>query len=344
MTPPLMLVAFSIGCAGAGGSASTSDGGATSAADAVATSDAATSDVRTTDAGSALNDGYKNAKWASGVTVTYGDCTLRYRSNGIPNHARDTEYAVPNTGVIVPSASTAHAASDPTTTQSYDITINTCPTVGATTTKTSLGSIGYMISGASLFNPYEGDASTVALASNFYVTDSAGAKVYFVDSCNGHPTPMGQYHYHGLPSCVTSEVDVTNGPSHIIGIAIDGFPVYGNRDLSGQAITAKDLDECNGITSATPEFPGGVYHYVLLDAADDTSSIRCYRGTPATGATAARVLGAGRAGSETLASATTWAPCGADAPLSTRDDRFARWIGAIGDSFDEGWRFLGASL
>lgn len=228
-----------------------------------------------------LNEGYQKATWGSGVTVTYGDCTLRYKSNGLPNHDRDSEYALPNSGVRVPSASSAHAGADPTAAQNYDVTLNTCPTLQSGSTSSALGNIGYMISGASLFNPYEGDGSTIALASNFSVKDSSGNDVFFVDSCNGHPTPMGQYHYHGLPACVTAQVDAANGPSHIIGIALDGFPVYGNRDASGNEVTESQLDECNGITSATPEFPNGVYHYVLLNAKDGASSLRCYKGTPA---------------------------------------------------------------
>ena len=45
----------------------------------------------------------------------------------------------------------------------------------------------------------------------------------FLDDCAGHPTPMGQYHYHALPKCVTATVDETDGASHIIGIAFDGL-------------------------------------------------------------------------------------------------------------------------
>jgi hypothetical protein len=214
----------------------------------------------------------------AGVTVTYGDCTLTYKSDGLPNHARNAEYALPNPGVMVPDASSAYAAADPTVAQKYDITIPTCPTVLTTSTATSLGGIGYMISGSDLFNAYEGDGKTVALASNFSVKNAKGEDVFFVDSCNAHPTPMGQYHYHGLPPCVTSQVDTATGPSHIIGIAIDGFPIYGNRDLAGAEIKQTQLDECNGITSATPAFPGGVYHYVLLNTTDGTSAMRCYKG------------------------------------------------------------------
>jgi len=233
------------------------------------------------DGGVDLTAGLRQAHWGSNVTVTYGPCSMEYKSNGLPNHSRSAEYAVPNIGVRVPTSATAHAAPDPSTAQSYDFTVSTCPTPAAKTTSTSLGAIGVMISGAALFNPYEGDNSTVALASNFSVKDSSGNDVYFLDGCNGHPTPMGTYHYHGLPGCVTAEVDLDGGPSHLIGIAFDGYPIYGNRDLNGNAVTATELDACNGISSPTPEFPGGIYHYVLLDNPDSTSSIRCLTGTPA---------------------------------------------------------------
>ena len=225
-----------------------------------------------------LTAGFRQASWGSNVTVTFEDGRLHYVSDGLPNHERDAEYALPNAGVRVPDAATATAGADPTVAQSYDYTIPLTPTKAAASTSTSLGVIGVMISGASLFNPYEGDGATVATASNFSVKNASGQDVFFLDDCAGHPTPMGQYHYHALPRCVTATVDEADGPSHIIGIAFDGYPIYGDRDIDGKQVTAGDLDKCNGITSATPEFPEGVYHYVLLDVADSTSSIRCFTG------------------------------------------------------------------
>jgi len=222
--------------------------------------------------------GLKQASWGSNVTITYGKGYVRYRSNGIPNHSRPAQYALPNAGVRVPTAATATAGADPTTAQSYDFKITTNPKKASKRTSTSLGAIGVMISGAALFNPYEGDASTVAAASNFTVKGDGGTDVAFLDSCNGHPTPMGTYHYHALPACITAKVDKQNGPSHIIGIAFDGYPIYGDRDVKGRKVGASKLDRCNGITSATPEFPRGIYHYVLPDAQDSRSSIRCFTG------------------------------------------------------------------
>ena len=89
---------------------------------------------------------------------------------------------------------------------------------------------------------------------------------------------QGAYHYHGLSSCVTAKVDAAGKASHVIGFALDGFPIYGDRDIKGKQLTAKNLDQCNGIYSATPEFPKGIYHYVLLGTADVRSSIACFHG------------------------------------------------------------------
>jgi hypothetical protein len=223
--------------------------------------------------------GLKAAKWGSNVTMTYANSSFTFASNGIPNHARQAEYALPKAGVQVPSASTAYAAADPTKAQSYSFTILLQPTKASKTTSTSLGAIGLMISGAVLFNPYEGNGTTVATMNNFTVKNANGADIAFLDSCNGHPTPMGQYHYHALPTCITSVVDKAGGPSHLIGVAFDGFPIYGDRDMNGKKILVSQLDACNGITSATPEFPNGIYHYVLPDTTDSSSSIRCFSGT-----------------------------------------------------------------
>lgn len=221
----------------------------------------------------------KAAKWNPTVKMTYSKSSVIMEPTGIPNHARDAYYAVPNAGVVVPDATTANIIADPTKAQTYKFTIPATPKYSSSVTSTSLGSIGVMISGAVLYNPFEGDGKTVAMANNFTITDANGITASFVDKCAGHPTPQqGAYHYHGLPNCVTAKVDKVSKPSHIIGFALDGFPIYGDRDNTGKQETAKNLDQCNGINSATPEFPNGIYHYVLLPTADVRSSIACFHG------------------------------------------------------------------
>lgn len=225
----------------------------------------------------------KAAAWNPTITITYSDGSVNFRPDGIPDHDRDEYYAVPNAGVVVPDASTAHIIKDPTSAQEYSFDIPSTPEYSTETTSAPLGSIGVMISGAIMYNPYEGDGTTVAMSNNFTITDSSGITASFVDKCAGHPTPGmngtgGAYHYHGLPNCVTKKVDTSTGPSHIIGIALDGFLIYGANDMHGKAVPASSLDECNGINSPTPEYPGGVYHYVLPGTTDATSSIRCFHG------------------------------------------------------------------
>jgi YHYH protein len=224
-------------------------------------------------------DGVKAAKWGDNVKINYAENSFTFTSNGIPNHARPAEYVLPNAGVMLPTPTTSYVGADPTKAQDYKFTIPLNPSKAAKTTSTSLGEIGVMISGAVLFNPYEGDGKSIATFDNFSLKNSQGKDVFFLDSCNAHPTPMGQFHYHALPTCITSVVDTADGPSHIIGVAFDGFPIYGDRALDGSKIVASQLDECNGITSATPEYPKGIYHYVLLNTKDSTSSIRCFAGT-----------------------------------------------------------------
>jgi hypothetical protein len=247
---------------------------------------ASVSGTDTTSASTSTQPGLTTARWGANVTVSFGSTTMRYRSNGIPNHARQAQYALPNPGVRIPTATTAYAGTDPTAAQSYDFQIPLVPRKAASPTSTSLGTIGVMISGAALYNPYEADNSTVAMASNFTVKNATGANIAFLDVCNGHPTPMGAYHYHALPPCVTAMVDTAGGPSHIIGVAFDGYLIYGDRDISGRQLAASQLDQCSGITSPTPEFPQGIYHYVLLNTSSAASSIRCFTGTLTASATA----------------------------------------------------------
>jgi hypothetical protein len=222
----------------------------------------------------------KAAKWNPTVKLTYGKTSIVMEPTGIPNHVRDKYYAVPiSQDVVVPDSTTAKIVKDPTKAQSYKFTIPAIPQYSSAVTATSLGSIGVMISGAVIYNPFEGDNKTVAMANNFTITNSQGITASFVDKCAGHPIPdSGAYHYHGLSTCVTAKVDKVAKPSHVIGFALDGFPIYGDRDINGKQITAKNLDKCNGINSVTPEFPKGIYHYVLLGTADARSSIACFHG------------------------------------------------------------------
>ena len=118
--------------------------------------------------------------------------------------------------------------------------------------------------------------TTVALDDNFSI-----GGVSFLDACNGHPIPLfvggGDYHYHGIPYCITDDIDHPNRHSRMLGVVRDGFPFYGPQDVRGEEITSADLDECSGHFGPTPEFPWGVYHYHLSED-QAPYSINCYHG------------------------------------------------------------------
>jgi hypothetical protein len=237
---------------------------------------------------------YKAVAWGSTMTVSYpSSCEMTITTTGQPDYTPNAYYLAPASGsqTIVAHTSVtntalaviSYATGIKPSLEGSTATLNTCPAKATATTATGLGAIGYLISGTAMFNPFEMDASTPAVADNasYTFTDSSGTQqtAYFLDQCDSHSNGM-TWHAHGNPNCVTSQVDTSTGPSHIIGIALDGFPIYGGRDINGSVITVSQLDACNGITSATPEFPSGAYHYVLpIGVTTKNASINCYSGT-----------------------------------------------------------------
>ena len=152
---------------------------------------------------------------------------------------------------------------------------------------TTLGTVGVAINGIPIYNPFENQNQ-----------ESAYGRIF--SGCCGHPQNTGIYHYHKYPTCLRlfnnnwrSEKDkcddidrLVNRGNHsqLIGFALDGFPIYGpvgfingeskimlssytgSNDSAGNPTYVEnsgDLDECNAINSPTPEFPNGVYHYVM---------------------------------------------------------------------------------
>jgi len=288
VTIAFTLLAALSACGGGGSSAN-----GTSTSDASSTGNSgSTGSASSSSTGTSLKSGYQAASWGANMKVSFpSDCEMTVVTTGMPNHSLPAYYLGPdnNGGTVVATNSTGMefvVIKNPDSSTPSTTTFNICPTKAASPTTTNMGGIGVMISGAVLFNPY--DATGVpALSENvsYTFTDSNNVSqtASFIDNCNGHYTNNGGgnvYHYHGNSSCVTGEVDTTSGPSHIIGVALDGFPVYGGRDISGNVIQVSQLDSCNGITSVTPEFPNGVYHYVLPEGVTDkSSSMNCYAGT-----------------------------------------------------------------
>lgn len=124
-----------------------------------------------------------------------------------------------------------------------------------------------------------------------------------LDSSNAHVQPNGAYHYHSIPTGILNKHNYKSKPL-LIGYAADGFPVYahyGYKDPADNTSGMKelhssyriksgkrpngpggrydgtytkdyeyvqgkgDLDQCNGRTGITPEYPNGTYYYVVTN-------------------------------------------------------------------------------
>lgn len=246
---------------------------------------------------------YRAAPWPQGMSVTFpSECTMTLVPAPRPSHEVDALYLAPffsNERSTRPAAQPQRVAQTaisqmPLALRTYEgpgvhepFSVNICPRKAPNTTATNNGVIGWMVSGATLYKAAEitGHRAT-ALNDNVHYqpkgTRQPPVRASFLDRCGGHPTPANagnSYHYHGHSACVTALVDRPDGPSHLIGVALDGFPIYGDRDLQGLKIDPAKLDGCNGITSPTPEFPKGIYHYVLPSGVQQHhAAMRCYAG------------------------------------------------------------------
>ncbi len=139
---------------------------------------------------------------------------------------------------------------------------------------TEIQSIGFGVYGV----PYKGNPPGVI---------ARDGRIPSLDHCGGHSDPDGYYHWHFIPQSMNLVLSsagydfrdeegnsieckntyILNGsdkpnPSAFAGLAKDGYPIYGALDWTGTENTEPtDLDECNGHTHATDDFPDGVYHY-----------------------------------------------------------------------------------
>jgi hypothetical protein len=138
------------------------------------------------------------------------------------------------------------------------------------------------------------------------------------DSSNAHVQPNGAYHYHGMPESfitklgkgaamtlvgwaadgfpiyarygyamatdATSTVRVIKGSYQLKATPDTNRPAtslyaMGTFKQDYEYIAGLgDLDECNGRTGVTPEFPGGIYHYYATDSYPFLQ--RCVKGQP----------------------------------------------------------------
>jgi hypothetical protein len=292
----------------------------------------------------------RNVKWTTNVATTLGKGSWTFTSSGVPaSKFVATNYAVPANPLNV-SATGAGVISSASvlSNQNYEYTLPLTPVYTKRMTAANQGPIGVLLDGAALYNPYEANHSTVATSDNFIATAS-GISASFLDTCDGHPGPGGQYHYHGLPTCLvsyatggsvsvtsvtnisgktTSAVSEANAASRrpvILGFAFDGFGIYDNVAMNGRTVPVSALDACNGTFSPVPGYSHGVYHYVLENVKGVRSSIGCFHGVVSSSYTQAleNSLGDGRgSASRTVAAFASSSATAFSLEANTNEDKF----------------------
>jgi len=137
------------------------------------------------------------------------------------------------------------------------------------------------------------------------------------DSNKAHVQPTGEYHYHGMPEQLIARrglgqkmtlvgfaldgfpvyarygYTTATDSSSPVKVMRGGYQLKATPDTGRPSTTtyplgaftqdyeyvagSGDLDECNGRTGVTPEFPGGTYHYLITDSYPFIQ--RCVKGT-----------------------------------------------------------------
>jgi len=235
--------------------------GTTTAATTIAeptTTATGTTGTTTTSGGGALQAMFD--LFSSSVEIFLDGDTVVIRTDDVPDHP--SPYFPTTSPLYEAPPSTMVVNPNRIATQNFTLRIPASPAVSSPS-ETDLGAIGVATNGVVLFNQYAGRTAT-----GFLPLDN---EIATFDPNNGHPAQRGDYHYHFEPVWLTQ-----GNPSALIGVLLDGFPVYGPVDESGSV--PSDLDMCNGHEHATSLFPEGIYHYHTTTAFPYISG--CYRGAP----------------------------------------------------------------
>ena len=194
-------------------------------------------------------------KFVEGITVYMDGDEVVIETRGVPNHASpywgvgDDLYEAPHAGMVVNPNSIAE--------QNLTFRLPASPKVSASISATPLGPIGVAVNGVALYNQYAGPNQPLE------------REIATFDRYHGHPQQFGQYHYHIEP------VFLSTDDSKLVGFLLDGFPVYGRKDMDGSY--PAELDAANGHLGATEDYPNGIYHYHVT--ADEPYISGGFRGT-----------------------------------------------------------------
>jgi hypothetical protein len=220
------------------------------------------------------------------VSISVKDGVRAIESDGMPDHEIGK----------FPNDHNPNTAS----TKRYNFKMPADPKPADTTTTVGMWPFGVAIDGVP-FDPLAAEWWKHDPRSGWQFEPMAGLMDLGLDKSNAHVQPDGAYHYHGVPTIL---IKSTTAPV-LVGYAADGFPMYSPyaykdaKDSSSSVVKLKssyriktgkrpangpggeydgrfiqdyeyvaglgDLDESNGRTGVTPEYPKGTYYYVVTD-------------------------------------------------------------------------------
>ena len=180
------------------------------------------------------------AEFDSNETTIYLDGNnVVIETTGFPNH--ETVYWGTNSAMYREEPDVALTPSIiPNFDGSATLVVSANPQLAASSTSTSLGTIGIAVSGAAIFNDQEGNGPLSGAAAS-------------LDWTGGHIGPS-VYHYHLEPKAWSDDDD------SLIGILADGFFIYGRKCFSTSDYPT-DLDASGGHIGITQHSSEPVYHY-----------------------------------------------------------------------------------
>ena len=214
------------------------------------------------------------------------------KANGVPNHEIGQ---FPGPGC--PNAASA---------QNYTFRMPVHPKTNSTFTPLKQQAIGVAVNGVP-FDPGTAEYWKNDRTSGWHIEAMGGRRSLGLDQNNAHVQPNGAYHYHGIPTGLISNLGGGTQPK-LIGYAADGFPIYAQTSENKSSYRLKsgsrpggsagpggaydgtyeadyefvagsgDLDEANGRTGKTAEYPEGTYYYVAT--AEFPFYPRKLKGTP----------------------------------------------------------------
>jgi hypothetical protein len=205
------------------------------------------------------------AAFGNGVEVSRDGDYIVLHTTDVPDH-QSPYFATTDSRYAAYNGSNANFMLNPNriATQQITLRIPVAPAAATSHSATPLGPIGISVNGVVFYNQYNGQSNPLTVEINSF------------DQYNGHPQQSGMYHYHVEPTYLTA----TRGSDAFLGFLLDGFPVYGPVE-NGKTITNADLDAYHGHTTATKEYPAGIYHYHITSA-DPYINGSGFYGTPGT--------------------------------------------------------------